>query len=295
MNLVGLTYIFLAGLAYGIMPIWAKLAYLTGLSPYQVLFLRGFFGACFLLFFIRRKKTSLKVEKSFLGSLLFVGSFGYTAAVITLYLSYNYINVGVATALHYLFPVVVMLLALILYKEKLYPRKVIALVLAVGGVYLMTAVGPLALDRTGVLLALISALTFAIYVLGVAHPTIKGIDSLVLAFYLSLISAAITFAIILGKGEWPIHLTGKGLLYTLLLGFFCTALALLFLNRGIQLVGPSTASILSTMEPLISIVAGVIILQEKVTPIMACGFALVLGAVLILAWPTSTKKVTEIR
>ncbi|NMA69955.1 MAG: DMT family transporter, partial [Desulfitobacterium sp.] len=264
MNVLGLAYIFLAGLAYGIMPIWAKLAYMTGLSAYQVLFLRGFIGACFLFIFIRGKKTSLKVEKSRIGSLLFVGSVGYTAAIITLYLSYSYINVGVATALHYSFPVVVMVLALIFYKEKLYPRKLLALILAVMGVYLMTAVGSIDLDRTGVILALISAITFAIYVLGVAHPSIKGIDSLVLAFYLSLISAGITFMIILGKGEWPIDLTGKGFLYVLLLGFFCTALALLFLNRGIQIVGPSTASILTTMEPVISIVAGMIILEEKV-------------------------------
>jgi len=289
LNLVGLVYVVLASIAFGIMPIWVKLAYATGLSPYEVLFLRALLGACFLFIIIRSKKLSIKLEPKQIKILLFAGTIGYTVGLTTLYLAYNYVAVGVATALHYLFPVVVMLIAVIFYKEKLYLAKWVALLLSLLGVYLMTAVGPINLNPTGVLLSIASACTFAIYVTGVAHPVIKAIDSLVLAFYVCLISATTSLVLILVMGEWPIALTGKGLFYVTLVAFFCTALALIFFIRGIHLVGPSNASILATLEPIVSIVAGVLIFREKVSLQIGLGCALVLGAVFVLTWHDARK------
>ena len=282
LNLSGVVYVILASLAFGIMPIWVKLAYGTGLSAYEVIFLRALLGSVFLYAFIRSKKVSIKLRPDQIKILLFVGTIGYNAALTTLYLAYNYISVGVATALHYLFPVVVMLIAAFLYKEKLYPAKWIALILSVLGVYLISAVGPVSLHPLGVLLAIISAFTFAIYVTGVAYPAIKALDSLVLAFYVCVISSATSLILILLRGEWPINLTWTGLYYVSLVAFFCTALALIFFIRGIHLVGPSTASILATLEPIVSIVAGIIIFQEKLSLQVALGCGLVLGAVVVL-------------
>jgi len=284
LNLSGLIYIVLASLAFGLMPIWVKLAYATGLTAYEVLFLRALLGACFLFVFIRFKKISLKLEPGQIKILLFAATVGYTAAVTTLYLAYNYISVGVATSLHYLFPVVVMLIAVVLYKDKLYPAKWIALILSVFGVYLMTAGESISLHPAGVLLGIASACTFAIYVVGVDHPDIKTLDSLVLAFYVCIIAAAVSFLLIMLNGEWPFALSGEGLFYVALVAFFCTALALLFFIKSVHLIGPANASILSTLEPIVSIVAGVVFFKEEMSFQVGLGCALVLGAVFILSW-----------
>lgn len=281
-NLAGLIYVILASLAFGIMPIWVKLAYGTGLSAYEVLFLRALLGACFLYIIIRYKGVSVKLKAKQVKILLFAGTVGYAAGLTTLYLAYNYISVGVATALHYLFPVVVMLITVILYKEKFYLAKWIALLLSIFGVYFITATGPISLHPVGVLLGLASAFTFAIYVIGVAHPDIKVIDSLVLAFYVCVISAVSSLVLILFRGEWPIGLTGEGLFYVTLVAFFCTALALIFFIRGIHLVGPANASILATLEPIVSIVAGILIFKERISLQIALGCILVLSAVFVL-------------
>jgi drug/metabolite transporter (DMT)-like permease len=295
LNLAGLIYVVLASIAFGIMPIWVKLAYATGLSAYEVLFLRALLGACFLFIIIRYKRVSIKLEPKQVKYLLFAGTVGYTAGLTTLYLAYNYVSVGVATALHYLFPVIVMLIAVLLYKEKLYTAKWIALVLSIIGVYLMTAIGPISLHPTGVLLGLASAFTFAIYVTGVAHPVIKAIDSLVLAFYVCVISSASSLVLILLRGEGPINLTGEGLFYVTLVAFFCTALALIFFIRGIHLIGPSNASILATLEPIVSIVAGVLVFQEKVSFQIGLGCTLVLVAVFVLSWHDAKKSVQNLK
>lgn len=282
-KLHGVIYTLLASIAFGIMPIWVKIAYTTGLTAYDVLFFRALIAAVFLFVFIKMQKINLSLTKKQIGILLFGSIIGYAAALLTLYLSYQYISVGVATALHYLFPVVVTIFAFLFYREKLHRNKLLALFISIAGIYVMTAFGKIKFNPLGILLALLSAVTFAIYVVTIANKEIKKINSYVLAFYVCVISTVISGTLIIAQGQWPPNITGKGLFYCTLVAVFCTSLALIFFIRGVKIIGPATTSILSTLEPLVSLVAGVMILGELLTLQIIIGSMLVIGAILLIA------------
>lgn len=283
-KLRGIIFLIVAAAFFGIMPIWVKLAYTTGLTAFDVTFLRSGMAAAMLGIVIRYRKIDFDLDKQQLGPLLLSSALGYTATILTLYLSYKYVSAGVATSLHYLFPVLVMLLAYFIYHEKLRFYKWMALLTSLAGIYLIADPGGHGFSWRGVGLAISSAVFFAIYVLSINHPQLKKMDSLVLAFYACLIASVTSLVLLVAQGNWPLPLTLKGLYYTGLVSFFCTALALILFIKGVQNVGSANASILSTLEPVVSLVAGIIILHEPLTWYTSLGCTLIIAAVILIAY-----------
>lgn len=282
-KLHGILFLVVAAVLFGIMPIWVKLAYTTGLNTFDVVLLRSLISAGILYVIIRHKGISFHIEKQQRGMLLFSGSVGYTGTLFTLYFSYNYIGAGVATSLHYLYPVLVMIMALVLFKEKLSLIKWIALIVSLSGIFLITGIGDTNVSLPGVTLALLSAVCFGIYVICVGHPLLKNINTAIMTYYVCIIAAFFSLLFIAVQGTWP-QLTLMGLYYSILISIFCTILALILFNEGVKIVGASNASILSTLEPIVSLVAGLILLHEVVTWQIVSGCALVVGGVMLISW-----------
>lgn len=280
----GIIYLIIASILFGFMPIWVKLAYTTGLNAYDVSFLRSVIAAVILYFMIRIKHLPLQLNKDQWIPLFVAGVIGYTATILTLYLSYQYVSAGVSTAVHYIFPVLVMLFSFLLYKERLQIGKWIALCISLGGIYIITAVGEIRFSAWGIFLALISAVFFAMYIIAIDHDKLRDIDSLVLAFYVCVLASLTLGILMLFKGSWPPPITLKGLYYVSLVAIFCTTLALIFFTKGVHIIGPSTASILSTLEPIVSLVAGVLILHEPLSWSIVLGSMLVIGSVILISY-----------
>ncbi|ABO49121.1 protein of unknown function DUF6, transmembrane [Desulforamulus reducens MI-1] len=280
----GIIFLIAAITFFSMMPIWVKLAYTTGLSAFDVTFLRSGMAAAMLGIFILYRKINFHVERQQLGPLLLSSTLGYTATMISLYLSYKYVSAGVATSLHYLFPVLVMLLEYFIYHEKLQFYKWMALLTSLAGIYLIAEPGGSSFSLRGVGLAISSAVFFTFYVLSINHPQLKKMDSLVLAFYDCLIASITSLVLLVAQGNWPLTLTLKGLYYTGLVSFFCTALALIFFIKGVQSIGSANASILSTLEPVLSLVAGIIILHEPLTWYTSLGCILIIVAVILIGY-----------
>lgn len=282
-RLRGIMYVIVAATCFGIMPIWVKLAYTTGLSAIDFTFFRsalaiGMLGICILY-----RRISFRLEKKQMGPVLLSCTF-FTATILILYTSYNYVSAGVATSLHYLFPVLVMLLAFFIYREKLQFYKWIAVLVSLVGIYLVADSGGSNFSPLGVGLAVLSAVFFAIYVVIINHPQVKKIDSLVLAFYLCVFAFFTTLVLLVVQGNWFPAISLKGLGYTALVSFFCTALAIIFFIKGTQCIGSANASILSTMEPVVSLIAGSIILNEQLTWYTLLGCVLIVSAIILIGY-----------
>lgn len=282
-KLRGVTFVIAAAIFFGLMPIWVKLAYATGLTVLDFTLLRSGMAAAMLGGFILYRKIDFRIERQQLGPML-LSSTLFTATILTLYLSYKYVSAGVATSLHYLFPVLVMLLAYFIYDEKLQLHKWMALLISLAGIYLIADSGGSSFSPQGVGLAIGSAVCFAIYALTINHPQLKKMDSLVLALYLCVSAFIISLALLLVQGKWPLIITIKGLYYTGLVSFFCTALALIFFIKGAQSIGSVNASILSTIEPVVSLVAGIIILHEPLTWYTSLGCTMIIVAVILIGF-----------
>ncbi|MDD9150092.1 DMT family transporter [Sporolactobacillus sp. CQH2019] len=283
-RLRGIIFIIAAADLFGIMPVWVKLAYTTGLTVFGVVFLRSGIAAAILGILLFCRKIDFHIGKPQLDPLLLLSTLGYTATIFTLYLSYKYISAGVATSLHYLYPVLVMLLGYLMYRKKR-PQvyKCCALLMSLIGIYLIADRGGGDFSLKGVGLAISSAAFFAIYVLSINYPQLKKLDSLMLAFYDCLMTTIISLAVLVVQAKWPPKITLKGLYYTGLISFFCTVLALLVFIEGVKIIGSVSASILSTLEPVVSLVSGIIVLHEPITWYTSLGCILIITSVILIA------------
>jgi drug/metabolite transporter (DMT)-like permease len=278
----GVIYTVASSAAFGVMPILAKIAYKGGTNAITVLFLRFFLAALVILPYIVITKKNFKINKKQLVHIIFLGIIGYSATTYTLFLSYNYISVGLSTTLHFIYPVIVTVFAVVLYKEKLHSSKVLALGLSVLGIYLLVGGGNVTLNFKGICLAIISGFFYAYYIVGASHSEISKIDIFVLTFYLASF-AAISF-FIMGKinGQLDFNMKSYSFLASSGIALVSTVLALTMFLKGMKIIGPSSASILSTLEPIVSIILGVIILKEQLSFTIVSGCVLILASVIIL-------------
>ncbi len=278
----GIIYTVVSSAAFGVMPILAKIAYKGGANATTVLFLRFFIATLIILLYIVVTKKDFKLNKSQLIHIIFLAIIGYTGTSYALFLSYNYISVGLATILHFVYPVIVTAFSVILYKEKLHLSKILALILSVIGIYLLVDSGSASLNFKGVWLALISGFFYAYYIVGVAHSEVSKIDTFVLTFYLAFIAALSIFIVGMVNGQLDFNIKPYSFLASGSIALVSTVLALTMFLKGIKIIGPSSAAILSTLEPIVSIILGVIILSEKLSFTIVIGCVLILFSVIIL-------------
>lgn len=271
----GIIYAILSAIAFGCLPIFATYAYKSGSNAVTVVFLRFVFSSIILLVYFLVKNTNFKVDRFILIRLLFCGVVGYASMSLTLFLSYQYISGGLATILHFIYPATVTFLSYFIFKENLNMSKIISLFLSIAGVFILVGFTTVNLNLIGVILALISGVLYSIYILQIGYTKIKNIDSMVLIFYVSLFSAAgiFIFGIFTHKIYIPIQ---SGFLVSMAAIVLTSTFALFTFTSAIKNIGSSNASILSTFEPITSIILSSILFNEKLT------YNIVIGSVLII-------------
>jgi len=137
--------------------------------------------------------------------------------ILTLTLSYNHMSTGLATTIHFIYPVAVMLGSVFFYHEKIEKIKIFSLILSLAGMYFL--IGFNSLESTsiiGVLLALFSGFSYAYYIITIARGRIKEMNPFVLVFYVSLFTSYILFVISIFMGKLEMSYTFKGIVSTVL-------------------------------------------------------------------------------
>jgi len=279
----GIIYALLSSAAFGIMPIFAKYAYNHGSNTLTVLSSRFLFSALILFLYFMFKGISLKLNKNQTITLILVSIFGYSSTATMLFFSYNYISLGLATTLHFVYPVVVVVANRIIFKEPLTKNKVIALTLSMLSIYLLVGFKVENINFLGISLALLSGFTHSISIIGMNRPELKELDNKICVFYFSIISGTIIFLITLLSGNLQLDVN----LYTVMsmtgISTVSTILAIVLLMKAIKIIGPSPSAILGTFEPIVSIILGIILFGEAITLTIVIGTILILASVVILA------------
>ncbi|MBU3180007.1 DMT family transporter [Clostridium psychrophilum] len=278
----GILYIILSACAFGIMPILAKLSYRGGANTYTTLFLRFFFAAIMLLYYLKSKGISLKLAKKQLILVLIIGVFGFTFTTSSLFMSYNYISIGMASMIFYTYPSIVTLLSYVIYKEKIYSRKIISLVISLIGIYILIDIRSATFNLKGVILAGIAAILYSLYVIGASHKEFRNINSYVLTFYISCASAVVMFLAASTTRNFNINISFYALVAILLIAFISTVVALMTFLEGVRIIGPSKASIFSTIEPIVGLMMGTLVLGEPISSRIIVGSIMIVMSVIIL-------------
>ncbi|ABR53918.1 protein of unknown function DUF6 transmembrane [Methanococcus vannielii SB] len=279
----GIMYTLISSILFGIMPFLTKYAYLGGANAVTTLLLRFLIAAVAIYFILNIKNINLRIDRNIFLEILVYGAFLYALNTIWLYESYNYIPTGIATTLHFTYPVFVMLAMITVFKEKIGTNKVISMVFLFFGLYSLVGMNWTNLDFLGIIFSAGSGLIYAGYIVSAEKCSFSKLDPYVTIFYLSLLSAIFLFIYGFSTNSLTFKMDTSSYLLIIIISLFCTVLALVTFLKGIKLIGPSNTAMLSTLEPIVSILIGIIVLHEVLSLEMAFGSIMIIISVFLVA------------
>lgn len=175
-----------AAATYGMNPLFALPLYKAGMDPDSVLFFRYLFAIPLLGTMLKARGRDFKLHRREIVPLVLLGLL-VALSSLSLFLSYNYMDAGIASTLLFVYPIFVALIMAFGFREKLSPQTALCILLALGGIGLLYKSGDgSTLNLTGIILVMISALSYAIYIVGVNQSTLKNLATLSLTFYVLL-------------------------------------------------------------------------------------------------------------
>lgn len=285
-----------AAATYGMNPLFALPLYKAGMNPDSVLFFRYLFAIPVLGIMLKVRGRNFKIQKKEILPLIIMG-FLVAFSSLALFQSYNYMEAGIASTLLFVYPILVALIMAFVFKEKLTLQSILCILLALGGIGLLYKGGDgTTLNLAGVALVMGSALSYAIYIVGVNRPILKNVATLKLTFYILLFGVSL-FLIRVDFGKSLIVADSWYLWGNLIaLAVFPTAVSFLCTTQAIQYIGSTPTAILGALEPLTAVFFGVTIFGEMLTPRLGCGIMLIILAVtLIIAGSNVTTYLVRFR
>ena len=275
---------FIAGVSYGTNPLFAKPLLESGVPVLDMLFFRYGISAAILALWMLAKRERFQVKRNEIALLALLGVL-FACSSLFLFFSYEFIPSGLATTLVYLYPVFV---ALIMVFLRFYPswQTWLSIIATFGGIILLSSPSPGATIRIpGIILAVMSALSYAFYLVIVNRSKrIKSVSEHTLTLY-ALLTGAALFAVIRAiqggsitegidtAADWG-NLIGLAIVPTMI--------SLLALAISSRYIGPTKTSILGVFEPLTAILIGTLLFGEPLTLKMGIGVAVCVGAVVFM-------------
>jgi drug/metabolite transporter (DMT)-like permease len=278
-----------SGAAFGAMAVFGKLAYDEGATVGTLLAVRFLLAAALFWALVLTGAAAREIRAlrgCDIGIGLALGACGYAMQSGCYFAALERIDASLLSLLLYTFPAIVAAAAVALGRERMDWRRLVALGLASGGLVLVVAgAGAGALDPLGAALGLGAALVYSTYIL-VSDRIVGRVTPQVLsALVCTGAAAALTVGSALLGQLRPGELTAAGWGWLACLAVVSTVAAISLLFAGLRRVGPTTASILSMVEPLVTVLLAFLVFGEKLGAIQLAGGALVLAAVLVLNAP----------
>ena len=272
----------IAAATYGMNPLFALPLYEAGMNPESVLFFRYLFAIPVLGAMIKLRGRDFKLKRKEVFPLIIMGLL-MALSSLTLFQSYNYMAAGIASTLLFVYPIMVALIMAFLFKEKLTLQTILCIILALGGIALLyKGEDGSTLSLLGVLLVIVSALSYAIYIVAANRPLLREIATLKLTFYVLVFG----FSLFLVRVDFGanLHVVDTWYLWgnLLALAVFPTAISFLCTTQAIQYIGSTPTAILGALEPLTAVFFGVTVFGESLTARVGCGIMMIVFAVTII-------------
>ena len=273
----------LAAICYGTNPLGALPLYEEGVNTSSVLFLRFSIATLILGVVMIANRKSFAVTR---GELTTMASLGALMAVssLTYYQSFRYMDAGIASTILFVYPVMVAVIMATFFREKVTATTITSIVLALAGIGLLyRGDAGISLSMTGVMLVMVSSLTYAVYIVIVNQSEIR-MSIVKLTFYVLLICAICLFAYSFTSSDLHLMLppSPRAWFFACWLGLVPTVLSLLFMTIAVHEVGATPTAIMGALEPLTAVAIGVMMFGEAFTFRLCVGIVLILAAVLLI-------------
>ena len=277
----GMGLIILSAVLFGFMPLFAKIAYAHGNNAYTLSFHRFFFGSIVLFLIVHFvQKQSIRIKPREMKSIFYL-SLPFAFTPVLLYASYNYISSGLATTLHFCYPIMVIIICAVFLKDRPSQKKIICCLLCTLGIVMFYTPGG-QISIWGMAVALISGLVYAAYIVLLDKSFLRRVAPLTLAFWMTAFSAIEVGIVTLCMGKMVWSLDGTSWAISFVLALLITVVAVVAFQRGTAICGAQKASLLSTFEPLTSVIIGIAVLSETLSGRTLLGIACILFSIILL-------------
>jgi drug/metabolite transporter (DMT)-like permease len=276
-RLIGIILIAISATSFGTLAIFGRYAYNDGMNIYTVLFLRFGISASFMTVILLLRKEHFP-RGQILAQLVGMGALGYVGQSFMYLTAINYASAGLVALLLYLYPFFVAILATIFLHEKITRIKTIALILALFGTAL--TVGPVSGQLIGALMAITAALIYSIYII-VGTNVMKHVSPVQSSTVIFASAGAVYGLLTLINGA---HFPASNSGWLAMLGIIVisTIIPVVTFLAGLERIGPTNAAMLSTLEPVVTVLLAAWLFGDKLLPIVMLGGGLILVAVIML-------------
>ncbi|WP_459130141.1 DMT family transporter [Guggenheimella bovis] len=288
MKKIGFIYAILSALIYGVMPLMTKGISSFGADPISISVFR--MGILLPLMYVLCRfvfRYDIRVKRKEIIPLVLGGIF-LASTNILVYSSYRYISSGATTAIHFMYPVLIFIATSVLLKDKPTKAELFSILLCTLGIIFIYDFKN-ALDIRGFLFAALSACTYTTYSIIIDKSSVKHYEPLKLAMYLNIFGAmtGIFFAYTVGEGLYT-SFKGMQWVYLILFALALTLGATYLYQLAVNKIGSKLTSMLSTLEPITSLIVGTLVLKEALSPLQFLAAACILVSTVLLV--TSSMK-----
>jgi len=274
---LGIALVAVSAAAFGTLATLGRYAYADGMDVFSVLFLRFSLSAVMMLILLAARREPLPRGLT-LFQLVGMGAIGYVGQAFSYLTALKYASSGLVALLLYLYPMFVAILSTLWLREQITRFKMLALGLALVGTAL--TVGPEEGQVLGVLLAISAAAIYSVYII-VGTQVMKQVSAIQSSTVIFASAGAVCGVLMLGNGP---HLptTGAGWAVIGSIVLIATVLPVVTFLAGLERIGPTNAAMLSTLEPVVTVLLAAMLLGETLRPVTLLGGGLILVAVLLL-------------
>lgn len=277
----------LSGLLYGLLGYFGMMLLRSGLFPTTISFWRFFVSFLFLLMTHYLLSGHIHVRSWWHWQPFMLGALFYSGPSSLFFIASKYIGTGQSMVIFFSFPVMVMVLNRILYKENIKPIYFISFIMIISGLLLLIDMGEVSFDLLGIGLSLLSAISYAFYV--IFSKTIKT-SALISTLMVSLGCAVTSLLLSLLNDVFQLPNSPSQWLNIIGIAVICTAIPILLMLESLKYISSAKASLLSVLEPVFTVIFGVILLNEVMTIRSLCGVIITLLGGVTASFKTSRPK-----
>ncbi|WP_051324012.1 DMT family transporter [Candidatus Solirubrobacter pratensis] len=292
MSRLGAALVLASAVAFGVMPVFGKLAYDAGVTVSTLLLVRFAIAAPLLWAGVGLRRAVPRVSRGVLWRALALGGIGYATQAGLYFAALSRMDASVLSLILYGYPAMVTGAAILLRREPASRRRLAALVTAsLGLVLVLAGSGGGDFDTVGALMGFGASLAYTAYIL-VSDVVTEHLEPLPLAALVAT-GAVVTLGLVgLLTGSIDLGFAPEGWLWLALASLVSTVSAILLFFSGMSRVGASTAAILSTLEPPVTVSLSFLAFGEALGAIQILGALAVLGAAVIVNLPSRAPAVS---
>lgn len=289
-NLAGISWVVLSACGFGSMALFARIAYADGVNTTSLLAWRFMLASLLLGGLIALRRPALPRGRDLAG---FIGLGVLFAAMAWAYFAaLHYTSSGMVALMVYTYPIIVAVLGALFGLDRFGAAEGGALIACSLGLSLLLGHALSAGRPLGVMLALLGGFLYAIYIL-LSGRIGRNTDPMA-ATWVVLTTAGVMHCVMAASSGFSWPASSQGWMALLALSSFSSAVAVVSLLTGLRMLGPTMASVLSTLEPVVTVTLGLCFLGESISLPNLGGSLLVLGAAASLALARGKMQRTEL-